>query len=166
MRAIVLAGGQGTRLKAVTGGLPKPLVPLLGRPLLEHILLLLKEHGVSQVCLALHYRPEDIISALGDGSRLGMQLRYRVERAELGTAGAVRNCSEMLDGDDTLVICGDAACDLDLTALCRAHRESGAAVTLALHREREPLRYGLTVTDREGRIRAFIEKPRAALESR
>ena len=160
MRAIVLAGGQGRRLKAVTGDLPKPMVPLLGRPLLEHILLLLKRHGITQVCFALHYRPEDILSAMGDGSRLGMQLRYRVERAELGTAGAVRNCSEMLDGDDTLVISGDAACDMDLTALCREHRETGAAVTLALHREKEPLRYGLTVTDREGRVRAFVEKPR------
>ncbi|MBR5093893.1 MAG: nucleotidyltransferase family protein [Oscillospiraceae bacterium] len=159
MRAIVLAGGQGTRLKAVTGELPKPMVPLLGRPLLEHILLLLKKHGIDRVCAALHYRPQDIIAAMGDGSRWGIELRYRVERAELGTAGAVRNCAEMLGGEDVLVISGDAACDLDLSELCRRHRESGAAVTLALHRDAEPLRFGLTVTDPEGAVRAFVEKP-------
>ena len=87
MKAILLAGGEGTRLKAVTGDLPKPMVPLLGRPLMEHILRLLQRNGFTQVCVALKYRPEDIRSVFGDGSALGLSLEYRVETANLGTAG-------------------------------------------------------------------------------
>ncbi len=160
MKAIILAGGEGTRLKAVTGSLPKPMVPLLGRPMMEHILLLLKKHGFEQVCAALKYRPEDIRSALGDGSGLGVSLCYHVEDRDAGTAGAVRGCSDFIGADDVLIISGDAACDLDLSELWRRHRESGAAVTLALHRDAAPLRYGLAVTDPDGAIRAFVEKPR------
>ncbi len=159
MKAILLAGGQGTRLKAVTGDLPKPLVPLLGRPLAEHILRLLKKHGITRVCAALRYRPEAVMEALGDGSRLGMQLSYRVEEQALGTAGAVKNCSDYIGNEDVLVISGDAACDLDLSELMRRHRERGAAVTLALHRDATPLRFGLAVTDSEDAVRAFVEKP-------
>ena len=160
MKAIVLAGGEGTRLKAVTGPLPKPMVPLLGRPLLEHILRLLKKHGFTRVCAALKYRPEDIRSVLGDGSSLGLRLEYRVEEGELGTAGAVKNCADFIGDEDVLVISGDAACDLDLSALWRRHRERGPAASLALRRDVAPLRYGLAVTDAEGAIRAFVEKPR------
>ena len=160
MKAIVLAGGEGTRLKAVTGALPKPMVPLLGRPLLEHILRLLKKHGFTRVCAALKYRPEDIRSVLGDGSSLGLRLEYRVEEGELGTAGAVKNCADFIGDEDVLVISGDAACDLDLSALWRRHRERGPAASLALRRDAAPLRYGLAVTDAEGAIRAFVEKPR------
>ncbi len=161
MKAIILAGGKGTRLKAVTGDLPKPMVPLLGRPMMEHILLLLREQGFTRVCAALRYRPELIRSALGDGSRFGVDLEYRAENErDLGTAGAVKNCSDFIGSEDVLVISGDAACDLDLSELMRMHRERDAAVTLALHRDAAPLRYGLAVTDASGAIRAFVEKPR------
>ena len=160
MKAIVLAGGQGTRLKAVTGDLPKPMVPLLGRPLLEHILRLLRRHGFDSVCAALHYRPEDISSVMGDGNALGISLEYCVETSNLGTAGAVKNCADFIGEDDVLIISGDAACDLDLGELFRRHRERGAAVTLALHRDSAPLRYGLAVTDGDDAVRAFVEKPR------
>lgn len=160
MKAIILAGGKGTRLKAVTGELPKPMVPLLGRPMMEHILLLLKEQGFDRICAALRYRPEMIVSALGDGSRWGVSLEYRMEEEDLGTAGAVKNCADFIGNEDVLVISGDAACDLDLGELMRRHKERGAAVTLALHRDAAPLRYGLAVTDAEGTIRAFVEKPR------
>ena len=143
MKAILLAGGQGTRLKAVTGDLPKPLVPLLGRPLAEHILRLLSRHGYTEVCVALRYRPEDVMKALGDGRGSGVRLEYRREEKELGTAGAVKNCADFIGGEDVLVISGDAACDLDLGELMRRHRERDAAVTLALHRDSSPLRFGL-----------------------
>ena len=159
MKAILLAGGRGTRLKAVTGDLPKPLVPLLGRPLAEHILLLLRSHGFRQVCAALYYRPDEMKEALGDGSRFGLALSYHIEERELGTAGAVKNCADFIGGEDVLIISGDAACDLDLTELMRRHRESGAAVTLALHRDSSPLRFGLAVTDEHDAVRAFVEKP-------
>lgn len=159
MKAIILAGGEGTRLKAVTGPLPKPMVPLLGRPMMEHILLLLKKHGFTRVCAALKYRPEAIRGVLGDGSRWGVHLEYRVEDQDLGTAGAVKHCADFIGDEDVLVISGDAACDFDLGALCRRHRESGAAATLALYRCDCPLSYGLAVTDGEDGIRAFVEKP-------
>ena len=159
MKAIILAGGKGTRLKAVTGPLPKPMVPLLGRPMMEHILLLLKEHGFTNICAALNYRPEVIRSALGDGSRWGVQLEYRVEERDLGTAGAVKNCADFIGDEDVLIISGDAACDLDLGQLLQRHRQRKAAVTLALHRNDSPLSYGLAVTDGSGAVRAFVEKP-------
>ena len=88
MKAVIMAGGEGKRLKSVTGDLPKPMVPLLGRPMMEHILLLLKKHGITEICAAVKYRHEDISSFFGDGSRLGVHLQYRVEERALGTAGA------------------------------------------------------------------------------
>lgn len=159
MKAVILSGGEGRRLRAVTGETPKPLVPLLGRPLLEHILLLLKAHGVTEVCCAVKYRAEEIMARIGDGKSLGMQVEYRLEREALGTAGAVKNCADFTGDEDFLVLSGDAACDFDLTALAEAHRAEGAAATLALYRDPSPLRYGLTVTDSDGFVRAFIEKP-------
>lgn len=159
MKAVIMAGGEGKRLKTITGELPKPMVPLLGRPMMEHILKLLKKHDITDVCAAVKYRAEDIISRFGDGSELGIKLQYRVEAESLGTAGGVKNCADFYGSEDFLVISGDAACDFDLSALIRAHRESSAAVTLALYKHPEPLSYGLTVTDDSGRVRAFIEKP-------
>lgn len=160
MKAVLLAGGQGTRLRPVTGEHPKPLVPLLGRPLMEHILLLLREHGFTQVCAALGYRAEEIMDCFGNGSRLGIRLEYRTDNGPLGTAGAVRRCADFIGGEDVLVISGDVACDLDLSALWQRHQESGAAASLALYRDPSPLRFGLAVTDEQDRIRAFVEKPR------
>lgn len=159
MKAVILAGGEGTRLRPVTGSMPKPLVPLLGRSVMEHILLLLRQNGFSEVCAALHYRAEEIMAAFGDGSSLGVALCYRVEQRELGTAGAVKNCADFYGSEDFLLISGDAACDFDLAALWQRHRESGAAVTIALRRESTPLRFGLAVTDAQGDVRGFIEKP-------
>ena len=159
MKAVIMAGGEGTRLKSITGELPKPMVPLLGRPMMEHILLLLKKHGITEICAAVKYRHEDISSYFGDGSRLGVHLQYRVEEQALGTAGGVKNCAGFYGEEDVLVISGDAACDFDLSSLIRAHKEGSSAVTMALYKHPEPLSYGLTVTDSEGRVRAFIEKP-------
>ncbi len=159
MKAVILAGGEGKRLRCVTGERPKPMVPLLGRSMMEHILLLLRRCGFTELCAALRYRAEDVVSAFGDGSALGLSLCYRVEDEPLGTAGAVKNCEDFYGGEDFLLISGDAACDFDLGALYRRHRESGAAVTIALRREPQPLRFGLAVTDESGAVRGFIEKP-------
>lgn len=159
MKAILMAGGEGTRLRPITGGAPKPLVPLLGKPIMGHILELLHRHGFDDICATLRYRGGDIIRTFGDGSSCGIRLRYMLETEPLGTAGGVKNCADFIEGEDVLVISGDAACDFDLSALWRAHRESGATVTVALCRSSEPLRYGLAVTDETGRIHSFIEKP-------
>ena len=159
MKAVIMAGGEGKRLKCVTGELPKPMVPLLGRPMMEHILLLLKKHGITDICAAVKYRHEDITSYFGDGSRFGVNLQYRVEDKALGTAGGVKNCADFYGDEDFLVISGDAACDFDLSSLIRSHRQDHSPVTMALYKHPEPLRYGLTVTDSDGHVRAFIEKP-------
>lgn len=159
MKAIIMAGGMGTRLRPVTGNMPKPLVPLLGKPMMEHIIRLLKRHGFEDICVSLRYRAGDIIAAFGDGSRLGVRLQYRIEHEALGTAGGVKNCMDFCGGDDFLVISGDAACDFDLGRLMAEHRNRGAVATIALYRHSEPLSYGLVVTDRGGLIRGFVEKP-------
>ena len=159
MKAVIMAGGMGSRLKAITGDRPKPMVPLLGRPLMEHILELLRSQGFDQVCAAVRYRAGDIMAHFGDGSRFGVEMQYRVEEEPLGTAGAVKNCRDFYGGEDFLVISGDAACDFRLSRLMEEHKRRRAAVTLALCRHSEPLSYGLAVTDGEGRIRSFVEKP-------
>ncbi len=159
MKAVIMAGGEGTRLKAVTGDMPKPLVPLVGRPMLEHIILLLKKNGFTDICAALRYHAEDIIERFGDGSTLGVHLSYRVEGEALGTAGSVKNCADFYGDEDFLVISGDAACDMNLAELMAAHKKARAAATIALSRTSEPLSYGLAVTDSDGWVRFFIEKP-------
>ena len=159
MKAVILAGGEGKRLKSVTGETPKPLVPLLGRSLMEHILLLLRRCGFTEICAAVRYRAEEIAAAFGDGADYGVSLCYRREDEPLGTAGAVKNCADFYGDEDFLLISGDAACDFDLAALRRRHRESGAAATIALKRDASPLRFGLAVTDERGEVRGFVEKP-------
>lgn len=159
MKAVIMAGGEGTRLKAVTGATPKPMTPLLGRPMLEHILLLLKREGFTDICMTLKYRPEDIIEYFGSGRDWGVRVQYRVEREARGTAGGVKACADFYGGEDFLVISGDAACDMPLAALMARHRAANAAATLALCRRSEPTSFGLAVTDAQGHIHSFIEKP-------
>lgn len=159
MKAILLAGGQGRRLRSITGKLPKPMVPLVGVPVLDRLLELLRRNGFTDVCATLCYRPETIQEHCGDGSGYGVHLRYRIETEPRGTAGAVRACSDFYGRDDFLVISGDAACSFDLLQLYQQHQSSGAAVTVALYPDAEPLQYGLVLQDRQGYVRHFIEKP-------
>lgn len=159
MKAVIMAGGMGSRLKAITGDSPKPMVPLLGRPLMEYILELLRCQDFDDICAAVRYRAGDIMAHFGDGSRFGLSIQYRVEEEPLGTAGAVKNCRDFYGDEDFLVISGDAACDFQLSRLMEEHKKRGAAVTMALYRHSEPLSYGLVVTDGEDRVRSFVEKP-------
>lgn len=159
MKAIILAGGLGTRLRSVTGEHPKPMAELLGRPLMEHIVRLLRDNGFDEICCTLRYRAGEIMAHFGDGRRFGVSMQYRIETRPLGTAGSVGGCRDFIGEDDVLVVSGDAACDFELRALMDEHRRRGAAVTVALCRSAVPLRYGLAVTDAQGDIRAFIEKP-------
>ncbi len=156
MKAVILTGGEGTRLRAISAGLPKPMMPLLGTPLLERTVALLRENGFDRLCLTLHYQPQAIREHFRDGSDFGVKIEYREERTPLGTAGAVLNCEDFISGENFLVMSGDSACDYDLADLMAGH-ESG--VTIALAAQAEPLPYGLVITDREGRITGFLEKP-------
>ena len=159
MKAVILAGGEGTRLKIVTGETPKPMVKLLGVPVMERIVHLLRQNGFTELCAALCYRPETIMEHFGDGARFGVRMEYRVQPDPIGTAGSVLQCRDFYGDEDFLVMSGDAMCDLDLRGLYERHRESGAAVTMALHENLKPLRYGLVLLDRNGLVRHFVEKP-------
>ena len=159
MKAIIMAGGEGTRLKPVSGDTPKPMVSLCGRPVMEHIVRLLRENGICDICAALRYRPEDIERYFGDGAKFGVSMQYRVETEALGTAGGVKNCEDFYGNEDFLVISGDAACDFELQKLITEHEKHSPAVSIALYPHSEPLRYGLALCDGDDCIRSFIEKP-------
>jgi mannose-1-phosphate guanylyltransferase/phosphomannomutase len=159
MKAIIMAGGEGTRLRPLSANKPKPMVELLDRPVLEHILGLLKKHGVTEACLTLKYLPQMITAYFGSGERFGISLDYRIESQALGTAGGVLNCADFIGDEDFIVISGDCVCDLDLRALMDFHREKHAEATLALYSHEEPCEYGLVVTEEDGRIARFVEKP-------
>jgi mannose-1-phosphate guanylyltransferase / phosphomannomutase len=158
MKAVVMAGGEGTRLRPLTSNQPKPMVSIVGKPCMEHILELLKQHGMDDVIVTVAFLPQAIRSYFGDGSALGMEISYSVEESPLGTAGSVRHAGDRLD-DTFLVISGDALCDVDLTKLIDFHREKGASVTIGLKSVDNPLEFGIVVTDEEGRIERFLEKP-------
>ncbi len=160
MKAVIMAGGEGRRLRAVSGDRPKPMVELLGRPMMEHIVNLLRAQGFTDICAAVKYRAEDIMDYFGNGEKFGVSLSYRVEKEALGTAGGVKNCKDFYGNEDFLVISGDAACDFDLRELMDKHRQEKAAISIALHKDPEPLSYGLAVTDEGSIVHAFIEKPK------
>jgi mannose-1-phosphate guanylyltransferase/phosphomannomutase len=158
MKAVVMAGGEGTRLRPLTSNQPKPMVSIVGKPCMEHILELLKQHGMDDVIVTVAFLPQAIRSYFGDGTSLDMNIGYSVEESPLGTAGSVRLAGDRLD-DTFLVISGDALCDVDLTRLVDFHREKGASVTIGLKSVDNPLEFGIVVTDEEGRIERFLEKP-------
>jgi mannose-1-phosphate guanylyltransferase / phosphomannomutase len=158
VKAVVMAGGEGTRLRPLTSNQPKPMVPIVGKPCMEHILDLLRRHDMHEVVVTLAFMPQAIRTYFGDGTTLEMDVDYSVEEQPLGTAGSVRLARERLD-DTFLVISGDALCDVDLTGLVAAHREKGAAVTIALKSVDNPLEFGIVVTDEDGRVERFLEKP-------
>jgi mannose-1-phosphate guanylyltransferase/phosphomannomutase len=160
MKAVVMAGGEGTRLRPLTSNQPKPMVPIVGKPCMEHILELLREHGLTDVVVTVAFLPQAIRSYFGDGSGLGIELEYSVEESPLGTAGSVRLAARAGRLDETfLVISGDALCDIDLGALIEFHRDRSAAVTIGLKSVPDPLEFGIVVTDEDGRVERFLEKP-------
>ncbi|MGH3073139.1 MAG: sugar phosphate nucleotidyltransferase [Gaiellaceae bacterium] len=158
MKAVVMAGGEGTRLRPLTSNQPKPMVPIVGKPCMEHIIELLRNHGLDEVIVTLAFMPQAIRSYFGDGESLGVGIEYSIEELPLGTAGSVRLASEKLD-DTFLVISGDALCDVDLGALVDRHREAGAAVTIGLKSVDNPLEFGIVVADEDGKVERFLEKP-------
>lgn len=159
MRAVVMAGGEGSRLRPLTSGRPKPLVPVANRPIMEHIVRHLARHGIQDVVATVYYLADEIVEQFGDGEEMGVRLRYVRETVPLGTAGAVKNAEAFLDGGTFLIVSGDALTDLDLDAALAFHREKKAVATLVLARVPNPLEFGVVVTDDEGRVQRFLEKP-------
>ncbi|MBW5447111.1 NTP transferase domain-containing protein [Cohnella sp. CFH 77786] len=158
MKGVILAGGKGTRLLPLTGSLPKPMVPLLGKPCMEYTILLLRRYGICDIAVTTHYRPEALEHYFGDGSRFGVRLRYFAETAPLGTAGGLKNARAFLD-EQFVVVSGDALTDVDLSAFVRFHETRNSPLTLMLSRVAEPCAFGIVLTGPEGRIVRFLEKP-------
>jgi mannose-1-phosphate guanylyltransferase / phosphomannomutase len=158
MKAVVMAGGEGTRLRPLTSNQPKPMVPIVGKPCMEHIVELLRRHGFDDIVVTLAFMPQAIRGYFGDGETHGVSIRYSVEESPAGTAGSVKLAEDALD-EPFLVISGDALCDIDLAELVRFHEEKEALVTIGLKSVDNPLEFGIVVTDEDGRIERFLEKP-------
>ncbi|HUA09059.1 MAG TPA: sugar phosphate nucleotidyltransferase [Candidatus Acidoferrales bacterium] len=153
MKAVVMAGGEGSRLRPLTSRRPKPLAPIANKPVMHHIVELLAQHGITEIVATLHYLADEI------EAYFGTSMQYVVEDTPLGTAGAVKMAEELLGGETFVIISGDAMTDVDLTALIEAHRSAGNVATIALWRVHNPLEFGVVITDDEGRITRFLEKP-------
>ncbi|MEG6611642.1 mannose-1-phosphate guanyltransferase [Pseudoclostridium thermosuccinogenes] len=158
MKAVIMAGGEGTRLRPLTCSRPKPMVPVANKPVMEHIIELLKKHNLTEIAVTLQYMPDIIKEYFNDGKELGVDMRYYVENTPLGTAGSVKNAEDFLD-DTFIVISGDALTDIDLSEVIDFHNKKGSMATLVLKKVDIPLEYGVVVTDDDGRIVRFLEKP-------
>src|SRR6266702_1738766 len=158
MKSVIMAGGEGTRLRPLTANQPKPMLPLGNRPMMEHIVRHVHNHGFKDIVVTVQFLASQVRNYFGDGSDMGVDLTYATETTPLGTAGSVRNAAEQLH-DTFLVISGDALTDVDLGELVAFHRRSGAMGTVALKHMENPLEFGIVITREDGRIERFLEKP-------
>ncbi|WP_027622523.1 mannose-1-phosphate guanyltransferase [Acetivibrio clariflavus] len=158
MKAIIMAGGEGSRLRPLTCDLPKPMVPVMNIPIMEHIINLLKKHGITEIGVTLMYLPQKIKDYFGNGSHFGVNIQYFTEDVPLGTAGSVKNAGDFLD-ETFIVISGDSLTDMDITKAIEFHREKKSKATIVLTRVDVPLEYGVVITDKNGTITGFLEKP-------
>jgi len=159
MIPIVMAGGFGTRIRPLSANIPKPMLPVVNRPILEHVLHLLRSHGLEEAVLLLYHQPDTIKDYFGDGSRYGMRLHYYTAEADFGTAGAVKRGARLVESDRYMVLSGDVLCDFDLGDVMRSHTERSADATITLTRVANPLQFGIVITGNDGRVTRFLEKP-------
>jgi mannose-1-phosphate guanylyltransferase/phosphomannomutase len=153
-----MSGGFGTRLRPLTCNIPKPMVPMMNKPMMQHIVALLKQHGMTEIVATLFYQPEKISTYFEDGSRFGVSMQYRKAEADYGTAGSVRNAADFLD-ERFLIISGDVLTDFDLTKAIEFHEKKKAKATIVLTRAKNPLQFGVVIADAQGKITRFLEKP-------
>ena len=158
MKAVVMAGGEGSRLRPLTIGRPKPMVPIVNKAVIAHIFDLLKHHGITEVIVTLRYMASAIQDFFEDGSAIGLKITYSVEESPLGTAGSVKNAARYLD-ETFIVISGDSLTDFNLQEILRVHKERNALASITLTHVPDPLEYGVIITDDAGRITQFQEKP-------
>ena len=147
MRAVVMAGGEGTRLRPMTANQPKPLLPVVNQPIMGHVLRLLRRHGVTETVVTLQFLASLVRNYFGDGDEFGMTLSYATEETPLGTAGSVKNAEVALKDEPFIVISGDALTDIDLTDMIEFHRRNKALVTIALKRVADPVEFGIIIAD-------------------
>jgi mannose-1-phosphate guanylyltransferase/phosphomannomutase len=160
MKAMILAAGVGSRLDPLTRNLPKPLVPIVNRPVMEHIVGLLRKHGFNDIMVNLHYLGDQIEQHFGDGSQLGVNIHYSHEDQLWGDAGSVKRCEEFFKNETFIVVGGDDLADIDLSRLVRTHRDKRSLATIALSLVDDPSEYGIVLMDETGRITRFLEKPK------
>ncbi len=160
MRALILAAGEGRRLRPLTLDRPKPMLVVGERPLIEQIVLLLKKHGITEIAINLHYKPKAIVSHLGTGERFGVRIQYSFEQRLLGSAGAARRLDWFLANGTFVVFYGDLYTDLNLSRLIAAHKRSDGWITMALYEVDDPTACGIVKLDGHGRVIRFVEKPR------
>lgn len=158
IKGIIMSGGMGTRLRPLTCHLPKPMVPIFNKPVMEYAIDLLKKHGIRDIGVTLYYLPSMIMDYFGEGENFGVNMKYYIEDKPLGTGGSVKNADELLDST-FVVISGDGFTNIDLTKAYEFHKERGSKATLILKREPIPLEYGVVITDEKGKIIRFLEKP-------
>jgi mannose-1-phosphate guanylyltransferase/phosphomannomutase len=158
MKAVIMAGGFGTRLRPLTCNIPKPMAPMVNKPMMYQIVMLLKKHGITDLIASLFYSPEVITSYFGDGSQLGVKMTYARAEADYGTAGSVRNATDGLN-ERIMIISGDVLADFDLTAALKFHEEKRAKATIVLTHAQNPLQFGVVITRDDGKITRFLEKP-------
>jgi mannose-1-phosphate guanylyltransferase/phosphomannomutase len=154
-----MAGGEGTRLRPMTANQPKPMLPVVNRPIMEHVLHLLRKHGLTETIVTVQFLASIVRNYFGDGEDFGMSLQYATEETPLGTAGSVKNAQDALRDEPFLVISGDALTDIDLSDLIAFHQDNNALVTVALARVPDPLEFGIVIVDDDGKIQRFLEKP-------
>jgi mannose-1-phosphate guanylyltransferase/phosphomannomutase len=160
MKAIIMAGGFGTRLRPLTLGVPKPMVPMANKPMMEHVVALLKKYGFDEILSLLYFQPEAITDYFGDGSDFGVKMHYKLAEDDFGTAGSVRNAYEdFFEDERILIISGDVLTDFDLSSVISFHEDRKADATMVLTQMQNPLSYGVVITDADGRITRFMEKP-------
>jgi mannose-1-phosphate guanylyltransferase/phosphomannomutase len=158
MKGIIMAGGEGSRLRPLTCDLPKPMVPVMNKPVMAYSIELLRRHGIREIGVTLQYRPEQIMDYFQDGADYGVNLHYYIEETPLGTAGSVKNSGDFLD-QPFVVISGDSLTDINLEEAIAFHKRKGSKATLVLKRVDVPLEYGVVVTDESNAIVRFLEKP-------
>ncbi len=158
MKAVLMAGGFGTRIHPLTINLPKPMIPLVNRPIMLHIIDLLKKHGINELVLLLYHQPEVIKNFFGDGSEFGVRISYVTPLEDFGTAGAVKAAAKYLK-ERFLIISGDLLTDFDLTQVLNFHQSKKALATITLTSVKDPLQFGVVIADKKGRIVKFLEKP-------
>lgn len=159
-----MAGGFGSRLQPLTNDLPKPMVPIINKPIIYYVVQLLKKYGITDIAMTLGYMPEQIINYFGDGSKFGCRIEYFVENTPLGTAGSIKNAAEFIKGDDFVVISGDAFTNINLEEMLAAHKRLNQIATLAVKDVADPTGFGVVQCGKDGIIRGFIEKPSFTIE--
>ena len=164
MKAIIMAGGKGTRLMPLTNSIPKPMVNIIDKPVLEYVINLCKNHGITEIGITLGYLPDAIVDYFGDGKKFGVNITYFFEDEPLGTAGGVKNAEGYL-GEDFVVLSGDAYSEIDLTRAIEFHKQKESLFTIVATPHPNPVGYGIIELDFENRIKKFVEKPQVVYPS-